>query len=78
MKGTDASYISTDWEEFRGLATTIEKATDAPHLVIDGRRMIYDYQALVDLGYDYLPVGGQLVKGVREQVMKKAKGSKKK
>ena len=58
------------------LATTIEKATKAPHLVIDGRRMIFDYQALVENGYDYLPVGGQLVSGVREQVLKKAKAKK--
>ena len=78
LKGTDASYISTDWEEFRGLATTIEKTTKAPHLVIDGRRMIFDFQALVEKGYDYLPVGGQLVKGVREQFLKKGKATKKK
>jgi UDPglucose 6-dehydrogenase len=63
LAGTDAVYVSTDWEEFRGLSRTIEKAVPAPYLVIDGRRMIPDYMALVDKGYDYLPVGGPLLKG---------------
>ena len=37
LKGTDVCYISTDWEEFRGLATTIENSTGTsakkPYLV---------------------------------------------
>ena len=61
LEGSDAVYISTDWEEFRGLSRTIQTTVDAPYLVIDGRRMIPDYDALVAAGYDYLPVGGQLV-----------------
>ncbi len=76
LKGSDACYISTDWEEFRGLATTIEKATNVPYLVIDGRRMIFDNDALTNKGYDYLPVGGQLLRGTKEQVLKAEKGKK--
>lgn len=63
IRGTDALYISTDWEEFRGLALTIKTAVKPPYLVMDGRRMLPDYQMLVDAGYDYLPVGGQLLCG---------------
>lgn len=63
IQGTDALYISTDWEEFRGLALTIKTAVKPPFLVMDGRRMLPDYQMLVDAGYDYLPVGGQMLCG---------------
>lgn len=63
LEGTDAVFISTDWEEFRGLSRTIENAVEPPYLVIDGRRMLPDYDALVEAGYDYLPVGGQLLRG---------------
>jgi UDPglucose 6-dehydrogenase len=58
IAGSDALYISTDWEEFRGLSRTIETAAALPYLVIDGRRMIPDYETLVSKGYDYLAVGG--------------------
>ena len=57
---SDALYISTDWEEFRGLASTIEQAVKPPYLVIDGRRMIPDFDRLVAKGYEYLSVGGVL------------------
>ena len=63
IKGTDALYISTDWEEFRGLARTIQTTVKAPYLVIDGRRMLPDFDKLVAAGYDYLPVGGPLLHG---------------
>lgn len=62
MEGSDAVYISTDWEEFRGLSRTIEKTVSPPYLVIDGRRMIPDFDALVAKGYEYLPVGGPLLR----------------
>jgi UDPglucose 6-dehydrogenase len=62
MRGTDALFISTDWEEFRGLSGTIERTVEPPYLIIDGRRMIPDYDALVAKGYHYLPVGGRLSK----------------
>ena len=62
IEGTDALYISTDWEEFRGLARTIQTTVQPPYLVIDGRRMLPDYDALVAAGDDYLPVGGQLLR----------------
>ncbi len=61
MAGSDALYISTDWEEFRGLSRTIETTVDAPYLVMDGRRMLPDYETLVANGYTYLPVGGTLL-----------------
>lgn len=61
IEGSEALYISTDWEEFRGLAHTIESTVTPPYLVIDGRRMIPDYTALIKKGYEYLPVGGTLM-----------------
>lgn len=57
LEGTDVLFISTDWEEFRGLSGTIEKMVKPPYLIIDGRRMIPDYQELVERGYGYLAVG---------------------
>jgi UDPglucose 6-dehydrogenase len=62
IEGSDVLYISTDWEEFRGLSRTIETTVQPPYLVIDGRRMIPDYNALVRSGYEYLPVGGVLLR----------------
>ena len=63
IDGTDALYISTDWEEFRGLARTIQATARPPYLVMDGRRMLPDFDMLVSAGYDYLPVGGPLLHG---------------
>ena len=63
LEGSDVVFISTDWEEFRGLSRTIQKAVEPPYLVIDGRRMIPDYQSLVESGFDLLPVGGPLMRG---------------
>ena len=57
IEGSDALFISTDWEEFRGLSGTIERTAKPPFLVIDGRRMIPDYEALVEKGFSYLAVG---------------------
>ncbi len=62
MSGSDALYISTDWEEFRGLAHTIQTTVNPPYLIMDGRRMVPDYDTLVAAGYDYLPVGGPLLR----------------
>jgi UDPglucose 6-dehydrogenase len=62
IEGSDVLYISTDWEEFRGLSRTIETTVKPPYLVIDGRRMLPDYNALVRGGYEYLPVGGALLR----------------
>lgn len=57
MEGSDMLFISTDWEEFRGLSRTIEKTVRPPYLVIDGRRMIPDFMELVSQGYGYIAVG---------------------
>lgn len=60
---TDALFITTDWEEFRGLSGTIENVVKPPYLVIDGRRMIANYKYLVKKGYSYLAVGSKFLKG---------------
>jgi UDPglucose 6-dehydrogenase len=57
LRGSDCLFISTDWEEFRGLSRTIEQCVQPPYLVIDGRRMIPDFDQLVKKGYQYLAVG---------------------
>jgi UDPglucose 6-dehydrogenase len=67
ISGSDALYISTDWEEFRGLTRTIEMNAEPPYLVIDGRRMVRDFDSLVEHGYDYLAVGGTLLQNNAEQ-----------
>ncbi len=57
LQGSDMLFISTDWEEFRGLSRTIEQAVKPPYMILDGRRMIPDYDELVIRGYGYLAVG---------------------
>ena len=57
IKDTDALFISSDCEEFRGFSRTIEDTVKPPYLIIDGRRMIPDYSELVAKDYDYLAVG---------------------
>jgi UDPglucose 6-dehydrogenase len=57
LSGSDMVFISTDWEEFRGLSGTIEQTVKPPYLVMDGRRMIPDYTELVARGYSYIAVG---------------------
>jgi UDPglucose 6-dehydrogenase len=63
LEGSDMLFISTDWEEFRGLSGTIEQAVKPPYLVMDGRRMIPDYSELVEHGYSYLAVGSSYMAG---------------
>ena len=62
LEGSDMLFISTDWEEFRGLSSTIENTVKAPYLIMDGRRMIPDYNELVQRGYGYLAVGSPYMK----------------
>jgi UDPglucose 6-dehydrogenase len=57
LEGSDALFISTDWEEFRGLSGTISSVVKPPYLIMDGRRMLPDYTNLVAKGYNYLAVG---------------------
>ena len=59
LQNSDAVFITTDWEEFRGVAGTIEQVVKPPYLVIDGRRMIANYDYLVKKGYSYLAVGSK-------------------
>ena len=63
LAGSDMLFISTDWEEFRGLSRTIEELVKPPYLIIDGRRMIPDYQELVAHGYSYIAVGSRYMPG---------------
>ncbi|MFO7539674.1 MAG: nucleotide sugar dehydrogenase, partial [Chloroflexota bacterium] len=63
IEDSDALYISTDWEEFRTLSNVIKRTVTAPYLIIDGRRMLADYQSLISEGYSYLPVGGKFQPG---------------
>ncbi|MDQ5853116.1 MAG: UDP binding domain-containing protein, partial [Chloroflexota bacterium] len=61
MAGSDMLFISTDWEEFRGLSRTIEETVSPPYLVLDGRRMIPDHDELIAQGYGYLAVGSPYI-----------------
>jgi UDPglucose 6-dehydrogenase len=57
IEGTQALFISSDCEEFRGFSRTIEDTVKPPYLIMDGRRMIPDYNELVSMNYTYLAVG---------------------
>jgi nucleotide sugar dehydrogenase len=57
LQGSDMTFISTDWEEFRGLSHELRRMISPPYLIIDGRRMIPDPLELVADGYGYLAVG---------------------
>ncbi len=57
ISGSHALFISSDCEEFRGFSRTIEDTVKPPYLVMDGRRMIPDYDELVSKSYTYLAVG---------------------
>ena len=57
ITGSHALFISSDCEEFRGFSRTIEDTVTPPYLVMDGRRMIPDYDELVSKNYSYLAVG---------------------
>ena len=61
ISGTDALFISSDCEEFRGFSRTIEDTVQPPYLVMDGRRMIPDYDELVAKNYTYLAVGAMVM-----------------
>jgi UDPglucose 6-dehydrogenase len=61
IAGTDALFISSDCEEFRGFSRTIEDTVQPPYLVMDGRRMIPDYSELVAKNYTYLAVGAMVM-----------------
>ncbi len=58
---SDALFISSDCEEFRGLSRTIEELVEPPFLIMDGRRMIPDHSDLVTKDYSYLAVGSMLL-----------------
>jgi UDPglucose 6-dehydrogenase len=62
IKGTDALFISSDCEEFRGFSRTVENTVKPPYLVMDGRRMIPDFEEMVANGYSYLAVGSMVIK----------------
>jgi UDPglucose 6-dehydrogenase len=66
INGSDALFISTDWEEFRGLSRTIEALVNPPYLIMDGRRMIPDFEDLVLKKFTYLAVGSMALKPATE------------
>jgi UDPglucose 6-dehydrogenase len=61
IAGSHALFISSDCEEFRGFSRTIEDTVKPPYLVMDGRRMIPDYNELVSKSITYLAVGSMLM-----------------
>ncbi len=62
IEGSDAVFVSSDCEEFRGLSRTIEETVRPPYLVLDGRRMIPDFEELAARGFVYLAVGSMATK----------------
>jgi UDPglucose 6-dehydrogenase len=72
--GSHALFISSDCEEFRGFSRTIEDTIQPPYLVMDGRRMIPDYDELVAKDYAYLAVGSMVMTPkMAEEAAKKVK-----
>jgi len=63
IEGSDALFISSDCEEFRGLSRTIEDSATPPYLIMDGRRMIPDFETIVEKGYTYMAVGSMVIEG---------------
>ncbi|MDP8219554.1 MAG: nucleotide sugar dehydrogenase [Candidatus Theseobacter exili] len=63
VSGTDALFISSDCEEFRGISGVINRIVKPPYLIIDGRRMIPDCDTLVEKGFSYVAVGSKSLKG---------------
>jgi UDPglucose 6-dehydrogenase len=68
IETSDALFVSTDWEEFRGLGTIIKQAVKPPYLIIDGRRMVSDYRELVESGYAHIAVGGTYLEPVPSEL----------
>ncbi len=62
LEGSHALFVSSDCEEFRGLSRTIEESVKPPYLVMDGRRMIPDFEEMVAKGFSYLAVGAMAMK----------------
>jgi UDPglucose 6-dehydrogenase len=57
IEHSDALFISSDCEEFRGLSRTLEEKVRPPYLIMDGRRMIPDFDELWKNAFTYLAVG---------------------
>jgi len=62
IDGSQGLFVSSDCEEFRGLSRTIEETVQPPYLVMDGRRMIPDFDQLVAKGFSYLAVGSMAMR----------------
>jgi UDPglucose 6-dehydrogenase len=60
LRGSQALFIATDWEEYCSLGGLVREVVQPPYLIIDGRRMI-NASELVGGGYTYLPAGGPLL-----------------
>lgn len=57
LQGCECVFVSTDWEDFRGLSRSIEAHVRPGSLILDGRRMIPDFQQSFKAGYHYLAIG---------------------
>jgi UDPglucose 6-dehydrogenase len=69
--GSHALFISSDCEEFRGFSRTIEDTVKPPYLVMDGRRMIPDYDELVAKNYTFLAVGSMVLTPQKVEAVEK-------
>ena len=68
LDGSDALFISSDCEEFRGLSRAIEEFISPPYLIMDGRRMIPDHGDLTAKQYTYLAVGSMVIGPIMSEV----------
>ena len=66
IKYIETTPETADCEEFRGISRTIEDTVNPPYLVMDGRRMIPDFEEMVAKGYSYLAVGSMAMKPERD------------
>lgn len=66
LRGSSVTLICTDWPEFKTLAGALRQEAPAPHLIMDGRRIIQaDYAALNAEGYSIIAVGSQFMPGAK-------------
>lgn len=64
LQGTQVSIIGTDWPQFKNLADTIMAVVPAPHLIMDGRRIVqHQFAALQKKGYSIIAVGSPFLAG---------------
>jgi UDPglucose 6-dehydrogenase len=65
LAGTRGVFLSNDSEELRVLRPIILRTVIPPYVVMDGRCMIRDYDALLENGINYIAVGGPARQSIR-------------